>query len=73
MNRKQFCVGALSSLLGFSVAAGDENGIPKCCVHNAMQDPKRRKAKWGKNTLSYFMAGRDTRELDRLVWDDEFR
>ena len=35
--------------------------------------PKRRKSKWGKDTLSYFMAGRDTRELDRLVWDDEFR
>jgi len=73
MNRKQFCIGALSGLLGFSVTAGAESGIPKCGVQSAMQDPKRRKSKWGKNTLSYFMAGRDTRELDRLVWDDEFR
>ena len=48
MNRKQFCVGAVSSLLGFTVAAGEANGIPKCGVHNAMQDPKRRKSKWGK-------------------------
>ena len=53
MNRKQFCIGALSGVLGFSVTAFAENGIPKCGVHNAMQDPKRRKSKWGKNKKNY--------------------
>ena len=78
MKRRKFCAGGLSAFLGFSIynahkAYSISRNYPRCGVKDKIEGIFEKKAKWGKNNLSYHMQKRDTRELEKDVWDREFR
>ena len=84
MKRREFLYSCgAASLLGISVASSNESiaGIlrknklfPFCSVREQSNPiAALGREKWGRKHFRYFMAGRDTGELDAEVWDRQFR
>jgi predicted Zn-dependent protease len=73
--RNALLYGAAATAFGFSIDTADGGKrIPRCrCgvrVHNKeLAQPDR----WGKKHLTYFMLGRDTRDMDLEIWDAQFK
>ncbi len=82
MKRRNFLNCGMAALVGISLSFSDEsfaNGLfarksrPFCTVRNDLiPNAAFGRVKWGREHIRYYMAGRDTADMQAEVWDEEF-
>jgi predicted Zn-dependent protease len=79
-NRRNFLYNcAIASFLGVTFAADSSAGIfnkracPFCNNPDISPNALLGNVKWDRKDFRYFIAGRDTYDMERDVWDNEFR
>ena len=76
MQRRDALKCGLAGMLGLTINSNilgeDAVDKPRCGVKN-INAAKLFKEKWGKNHLTYYMAGRDGNDMEADTWDNQFR
>ena len=78
MKRRDILKCSIAGMLGLTItpdifANADIRQRKFCNVGNSSNASQLLIDKWGKNHLTYYMRGRDTREMEADVWDNEFK
>ncbi len=79
-NRRDFLYNcAIASFLGITFSAQTSAGIfnrkvcPFCTIPDTHPNALLGQVKWDRKDFRYFIAGRDTYDMEQEVWDNEFK